>query len=663
MSVSWNQKYNSEHKKDIREAALEDIDFLLELERSCFPAHRQSSRRSLHNSITSSNQMVYVAETWNSSGVKVPVGSAIVVLYKRTLRIYSLAVHQDFRMLGLGELLIQYVVDLAVEKGFENITLEADESNTRLIDWYRKFGFEVTHSLSGYYREGESAYRMSLKLAEDDTPAERVVIVVEDEGRKDLDVPGAKICAAKDYLSEVKYSSSSRFRILNLCKSYKTHSMGYYVSLLASARNHRITPSVMSVKDISSLSISQSILEEIDEFIRDKFNQLKEESFELTVILGKTPQTQYSALGKKLFSLFEIPFFSIVLERKGTWRLKKITILPLKSVRESYPDCLQDALTTYCAKKRYSRTRLKNYKYDLAILVDHQEKTPPSCPLALEKFRKAAEKVGFFVEFITKQDHRRLCEFDALFIRETTAIESHTYAMARHAYTEGLVVIDDPWSILLCSNKVYLHERLANAGVRQPKGWLMTKNICTPAFLSALPFPLVLKLPESSFSQGVFRVNNPVELDEKLKLMFKESALVIAQEFMESDYDWRIGVMDNTPLFACKYYMANGHWQIYNWQHDEKDEFSGKHETVPVAQVNSEILKAAIKATSLIGNGFYGVDIKEVKGKAYVIEVNDNPNIDVGVEDLLLGDDLYIRIMQSIYNRIEAERMQTRSLI
>jgi glutathione synthase/RimK-type ligase-like ATP-grasp enzyme len=199
--------------------------------------------------------------------------------------------------------------------------------------------------------------------------------------------------------------------------------------------------------------------------------------------------------------------------------------------------------------------------------------------------------------------------------------------------------------------------------VRQPKGWLLTKNICTSSFLSELPFPLVLKLPESSFSQGVFRVNNTEELEEKLKLMFKESALVIAQEFLESDYDWRIGMMDNTPLFACKYYMANGHWQIYNWDHNEQDEFSGKHETVPVAQVNSEILKAAIKATTLIGNGFYGVDIKEVKGKAYVIEVNDNPNIDVGVEDLLLGDDLYIRIMQSIYNRIEAERMQTRSLI
>jgi len=655
-------KNSSGSKTSIREAVPNDLDFLEQLEIASFSDTRRSSRRSIRNSMSSANQLVYVVEINQGRGRKVLAGSAIMILYKRALRIYSIAVHQDFRMMGLGELLIQKIVELSIQNGYEKITLEADESNTALINWYRKLGFELLHLLPGYYGEGESAYRMTRKLDENGVHAERIVIVVEDKYKNDLDVPGAKICAAKDYLSKEKYSNSSRFHVLNLCKSYKTHSMGYYVSLLASARNHRITPSVMTVKDISSSSIAQSILEEIDEFIHDTLKGIREESFELTVILGKTPQPLYASLAKKLFSLFEIPFFSVVMEKKRAWRLKKIKVLSWKAVRMVYPDCVQEALVSYCEKKRYFHTRLKNYKYDLAILVNHQEKTPPSCPLALEKFRKAAEKVGFFVEFITKQDHRRLCEFDALFIRETTAIESHTYSMARHAYTEGLVVIDDPWSMLLCSNKVYLHERLANAGVSQPKGLLLTKRICNEAFLSSLPYPLVLKLPESSFSQGVFLVNNPAEIQSRLKSMFAESALVIAQAFMESDYDWRIGVLDNKPLFACKYYMARGHWQIYNWQSPDSSEISGRFETIPVEEVPAYVLKAALKATALIGNGLYGVDIKEIKGKAYIIEVNDNPNIDEGIEDLVLGDELYIRIMQSMYNRIEAERMQARPL-
>jgi hypothetical protein len=42
-----------------------------------------------------------------------------------------------------------------------------------------------------------------------------------------------------------------------------------------------------------------------------------------------------------------------------------------------------------------------------------------------------------------------------------------------------------------------------------------------------------------------------------------------------------------------------------------------------------------------------------VDGKPYVIEVNDNPNIDEGVEDEVLGDSLYLTIMQEFLRRIE----------
>ena len=57
-----------------------------------------------------------------------------------------------------------------------------------------------------------------------------------------------------------------------------------------------------------------------------------------------------------------------------------------------------------------------------------------------------------------------------------------------------------------------------------------------------------------------------------------------------------------------------------------------------------------------MGDGLYGVDLKMVGDKAYVIEVNDNPNIDEGIEDGFLKEELYLKIMQSIYNRIEMSR-------
>jgi glutathione synthase/RimK-type ligase-like ATP-grasp enzyme len=56
----------------------------------------------------------------------------------------------------------------------------------------------------------------------------------------------------------------------------------------------------------------------------------------------------------------------------------------------------------------------------------------------------------------------------------------------------------------------------------------------------------------------------------------------------------------------------------------------------------------------LIGDGFYGVDLKVIKNKCYVIEINDNPSIEAGYEDAVLKDDLYLTVMRVFRNRIEA---------
>ena len=124
---------------------------------------------------------------------------------------------------------------------------------------------------------------------------------------------------------------------------------------------------------------------------------------------------------------------------------------------------------------------------------------------------------------------------------------------------------------------------------------------------------------------------------------------------MPSDYDWRIGVLDQAPLFACKYFMAKDHWQIYNWNSESKFK-GGNSETVAIKDVPEAVVKTAVKAASLIGDGLSGVDLKMVNGEVYVIEINDNPNIDADVEDDILKDELYTRIIRSLKNRIEINR-------
>jgi glutathione synthase/RimK-type ligase-like ATP-grasp enzyme len=167
--------------------------------------------------------------------------------------------------------------------------------------------------------------------------------------------------------------------------------------------------------------------------------------------------------------------------------------------------------------------------------------------------------------------------------------------------------------------------------------------------------PCVLKKPDSSFSQGVTKVSDRDTLNIELEKLLESSDLIIAQEFTPTDFDWRIGILDKTPLYACKYYMAKNHWQIYDWN-DKGDSNYGNFETMLVNKVPEKVINIALKAANQIGDGFYGVDLKQKGDNVFIIEVNDNPSIDYGIEDKKLKDKLYLSVMHSFKNRIDKIR-------
>src|SRR3546814_9324302 len=68
--------------------------------------------------------------------------------------------------------------------------------------------------------------------------------------------------------------------------------------------------------------------------------------------------------------------------------------------------------------------------------------------------------------------------------------------------------------------------------------------------------------PDSQFSKGVIRVESETEFRRAANEMLERSDLIIAQSYEPTDYDWRIGVLDGQPLYACRYYMAKDHWPV-----------------------------------------------------------------------------------------------------
>jgi glutathione synthase/RimK-type ligase-like ATP-grasp enzyme/ribosomal protein S18 acetylase RimI-like enzyme len=643
----------------IRKSDINDFDFLQEVEQKCFPSFQQSSKKTLKLSLSSNNQVVWIAEI-KSGKVRQPAGAMILHLHSRTLRVYSIGVFKKFQGKGIGARLITHACNLAMAGGFEKISLEARSSDHHLIEWYRKAGFEVLKQIPDYYTKGEDATRMVFKISRKKVSSIVTNLIVVDHPKNwNLKLEGVKVISSKSYLSTPEYQYNKNLRVFNICNSYKYQTLGYYVSLLASARDHRAIPSVTTIRDFKNLSVIHSIAGDIDELIQLSLEKLDVLKFSLDIYFGQTTGATYRALGNKLYRLFETPLLRVHFSKNGKWFIHKVEPLSFSKITNQDHEMIQRFASAYFSKKRFQKPRLKHYKYDLAILINPDEVNPPSNPAALRKFKVEANKIGFYVDFITKDDYDSILEYDALFIRETTSVNDHTYEFSRRAYAEGLVVIDDPWSILRCSNKIFMHERLKQNHVNVPATSILIKGVINDFQGQKMNYPLVLKQPDSAFSVGVIKVQNAEEMIEALEKLFKKSDLIVAQEFLPSEFDWRIGVLDNEPLFACKYYMAKNHWQIYNWQ-VSKEEESGDSETVPIENVPKQVIKAAVKAASLMGEGLYGVDVKVVGGKVYVIEVNDNPNIDAGIEDLVLGDTVYSKIMQSVYNRIENSRNRTR---
>jgi glutathione synthase/RimK-type ligase-like ATP-grasp enzyme len=490
----------------------------------------------------------------------------------------------------------------------------------------------------------------------------RLYIVVEKASDWGSFYPSDNVITAVDYLKQpIAAGDEERTQVINLCRSYKYLGLGYYVSLLAEARGHRVIPSVRTINDLRKRSIYGLDIEDLNQkltrFLPAEGRDTTE--FGLLVYFGTTNYAPLADLARQVFDIFPCPILKLEFERQKVWQISAIKPGALHPLTDPQEDAFAQALDAFSKKLWRTRRQRKKFRYDIAMLADPNEAMPPSNKRALKAFIEAGKELGIEVDPVTRNDYQRLAEYDGLFIRETTALDNHTYRFAIKAEKEDMVVIDDPTSILRCTNKIYLADLLKSRKLPTPRTEILYRD--DPKRLAELPdrlgLPIVLKIPDGSFSRGIVKVEDAEALKREAEALFQHTSLVIAQEFLYTEFDWRVGVLDGEALFACKYFMSRGHWQIYNHGADKARERTGGVKTMPVREAPSDVIKLALRATAPIGNSLYGVDIKQTKEKPLIIEVNDNPSIDAGVEDAYLGEDLYRRIMDEFLRRLERKRL------
>jgi glutathione synthase/RimK-type ligase-like ATP-grasp enzyme len=372
------------------------------------------------------------------------------------------------------------------------------------------------------------------------------------------------------------------------------------------------------------------------------------------IYFGRIENEKLEDVARRAFDMFRFPLMALEIKFNGNgkWAVHNIEPLSVNDIPKEKHNFFADALDTFTGAA-WRRVASKKEKYWIAILHDPKEAEPPSDKAALAKFARIGKDMNLFVELITKNDYSALLEYDALFIRETTAINHHTFRFALKAESEGIPCLDDIDSIIRCCNKVFLHELLRSHKIPMPRTMILDRRM-EKSIEDMVEYPVVLKIPDGSFSRGIVKVEDPDDFKGAAQSLFKNSEIILAQEFVPSDFDWRIGVLNNQPLFACRYFMAKNHWQIYNHSAKRRGDRLGIYETVKIDDVPKNVMKMAVRAARLVGSGLYGVDLKETDQGVVVMEVNENPNIHQRIENAVIGDEMYRAILKHFVHMIEA---------
>ena len=482
-----------------------------------------------------------------------------------------------------------------------------------------------------------------------------VILVDHPKDLPNADTPH-KVITTSEYLTRPRlFDEIGRPKLVNLARSYSYQSKGYYASLLAEARGHRVIPTVETMLELRESKLYEHALPELENELNRcarRADFQPEAEFKLLVCFGIARDDSFESFGRLLFDWFRSPILEVNIE-PGTWlSIERIYPRNVTRLANGEASFMRDSLHRHTRREWRDPKARTIAKYDLAVLYDPNERLPPSSPTSIKYMARIAEKLSIDVEPIKRAQLAELAEYDGLFIRETTSINNHTYRFARRAWQEGMPVIDDPISMIRCTNKVFLMELFNKSGVAIPPTVLLADVGDLPRAMDELSLPLVVKIPDGSFSRGVHKADTPEQLRRIVDELFEDTDLLLAQKFLPTEFDWRVGVLGGEPLFVCQYRMARGHWQIVKHRPDGSL-LEGGWRAVDFDQAPADLIDIAVRAARPIGEGLYGVDIKETDHGFVVMEVNDNPNLDHGVEDQVGKDEVWIRLLKWFVVRFE----------
>ena len=147
----------------IGRSTLSDLDKLVDIENKLFDySDVKLSRRAFryHNN---SQNLLLVARAKRGKN-SIISGYLLVLLYRRSARIYSVAVIPEYQKLGIASALLDISIKMAANLGRVKMALEVKVSNESAIRLYKRLGFICKKVIPGYYMDRTDAFRMEMPL-------------------------------------------------------------------------------------------------------------------------------------------------------------------------------------------------------------------------------------------------------------------------------------------------------------------------------------------------------------------------------------------------------------------------------------------------------------------------------------------------------------------
>jgi len=252
----------------------------------------------------------------------------------------------------------------------------------------------------------------------------KTIIVVDAEDPR-LATEALEVISFERYLVDFPKRDEPKTRLINLCDTEYYLSRGYYCSLLAEARQHKVLPSVSTINDLRDLTLGPDDDVNLAAFAPDPLEEGETRDF--LAYFGWTENERLRQPVRRLFERYPAPILYFSLSRNSAGLQLIVRRHSYNRLTESERDLFQQRLKTFTERVWRSSGSRKQLRWDLAILVNPDEAIPPSDAEAIKRFIKAAAKVGMQAETITAAQASQIGQYDALFIRETTAIDHHTY--------------------------------------------------------------------------------------------------------------------------------------------------------------------------------------------------------------------------------------------